>query len=166
MEETSKVVSSYFIKKSHRMDKMEEELSRLRESLDRQRKEEQARSVEINCLQGLFAQANSEKEKLQAALNNVNSQLKGKEATRNVAQKELQEKEQEVQQLKVASRYATQIQAQLWEEFRLKEEYTQYLSNVQVTLSEEREKFETTTREMQSSLEKTKKELQNVKGLL
>lgn len=35
MEETLKVVSSDFIKKRHHLDKMQEELSRLRESLDR-----------------------------------------------------------------------------------------------------------------------------------
>lgn len=74
--------------------------------------------------------------------------MKGKEEKRNVALKELQEKEQEVQQLKAASKNGTQIQALLLEEIHLKEEYAQYLSNVHVTLSKEREKFETTTHEM------------------
>lgn len=77
MEETSKVVSSDFIKKSCRLDKIQAELIDFKESLDTQRKEDKDRSVEINRLQGLLTQANSEKGKLQSTLNNVSSQLKG-----------------------------------------------------------------------------------------
>lgn len=50
MEETLKAVSSDFIKKSHRLDKMQADLSRLRESFDHQRKEDKARSAKINRL--------------------------------------------------------------------------------------------------------------------
>lgn len=80
-------------------------------------------------MQGLLTQANSRKGKMQSALNNVSSQLKGQEATRCVALKELQEKDQEIQQLKATSRDATQIQAQLREEICLKEEYARQLSD-------------------------------------
>lgn len=50
MEETSKAVSLDFIKKSCHLDKMQVDLSHLRESSKRQRKENKARSAEINCL--------------------------------------------------------------------------------------------------------------------
>lgn len=82
------------------------------------------------------------KGKLQDTLNNVSSQLKGQETTRNVALKELQEKDQEIQQLKAASRDATQVQAQLREEIRLKEEYARQLNDAQVMLLEEKARFE------------------------
>lgn len=73
MEETSKAVSLDFIKKIHRLEKMQEENVNLQESLAQQRKQDKAQSVEINHLQGLLTQANLEKGKLHAALNNVSS---------------------------------------------------------------------------------------------
>lgn len=59
----------------------------------------------------------------------MSSQLKGQETTRSVALKQLQEKDQEIQQLKAASRDVTQMHAQLREEIHLKEEYAQHLSD-------------------------------------
>lgn len=50
MQETLKAVSSDFIKKSHRLEKMQAENVNLRESLAQQRKEDKARNAEINCL--------------------------------------------------------------------------------------------------------------------
>lgn len=64
MEEMSKAMSLYFIKKSHCLEKMQAKNVSLTESLDKQRKEDRARNVEINLLQGLLTQANSEKGKL------------------------------------------------------------------------------------------------------
>lgn len=89
MEETSKVVSMDFIKKSCHLEKIQVENANLWESLTQQRKEDKARSLEINHLQSLLAQANSEKGKLQSTFNSVSSQLKCQDATRNVALKEL-----------------------------------------------------------------------------
>lgn len=73
MEETSKVVSSDFIKKRHCLEKIQVENINLRESLIQQRKEDKAQSSEINRLQNLLAQANSEKGKLVSSFNNVSS---------------------------------------------------------------------------------------------
>lgn len=44
---------------------------------------------------------------------------------RNVALKDLQEKDSEIHQLKAVSRDVTQVQVQLCEEIHLKEDYTQ-----------------------------------------
>lgn len=64
MEETSKAVSTDFIKKSHHLEKIQVENASLWDSLTQQRKEDKARSSEINHLQSLLAQANSEIGKL------------------------------------------------------------------------------------------------------
>lgn len=166
MEETSKAISSDFIKKSHHLEKAQEENAKLQEFITHQRREHKARSVEINRLQGLLTQVNTEKGKLQSALNNVSSQLKGQETTRNVALKELQERDQEIQQLKAVSRDATLIQAQLREEIRLKGEYAQQLSDTQVMLSEGKSKFEAKLHEKEASLELAEKKLQDMEFLL
>lgn len=50
MEETLKVVSSDFIKKSHCLEKMKEKFIHLKEYLDHHRKGDKSRSVEINRL--------------------------------------------------------------------------------------------------------------------
>lgn len=50
MEETLKVMSTDFIKKSHHLEKMQAENVNLRESLAQRRKEENARNAEINRL--------------------------------------------------------------------------------------------------------------------
>lgn len=50
MEETSKAISSDFIKKSHRLEKMQVENAKLQESLTHQRKEDKALRVKINRL--------------------------------------------------------------------------------------------------------------------
>lgn len=47
MEETSKAISSDFIKKSHHLEKIQVENANLWESLTQQRKEDKARSSEI-----------------------------------------------------------------------------------------------------------------------
>lgn len=80
--------------------------------------------------------------------------------------KELQEKEKEIKQLKEDSRDATQVHTQLREEIRLQEEYARQLSDAQVTLSEEREKFETDVHEKRSSMEQVEKKFLDMEGLL
>lgn len=51
IKETSKAVSSYFIKKSRCLEKMQVENANLQESLAQQRKEDKAQNAKINCLQ-------------------------------------------------------------------------------------------------------------------
>lgn len=50
MEETSKSLSTYFIKKSRHLEKLQAENASLQDSLTQQRKEDKARSSEINHL--------------------------------------------------------------------------------------------------------------------
>lgn len=50
MEETSKVVSMDFIKKSHLLEKLQAENASLRDSLSQQKKEDKAHVSEINHL--------------------------------------------------------------------------------------------------------------------
>lgn len=54
MEETLKVVSSYFIRKTRHLEKIQAKNADLRESVTQQRKEDKARSSKINRLQGLL----------------------------------------------------------------------------------------------------------------
>lgn len=70
----------------------------------------------------------------------------------NVALKELQEKDQEIQWLKETSRDVTQVKAQLCEEIPLKEVYAWQLSDTQVILSEEKVRFETKLHEKDNSI--------------
>lgn len=89
---------------------------------------------------------------MQLAFNNVSSQLKGQEATRNVAQKELQEKDSVIYNLKATSRDVTQVQMQLREEILLKEGYARQLGEAQVSMSEDKMKFEAELEAKEASL--------------
>lgn len=72
---------------------------------------------------------------------------------RSVALKELPEKDLEIQQLRATSRDATQVQPQLHEEIRLKKEYIQQQSDVQVMILEEKARFKEQLHEMENNLE-------------
>lgn len=166
MEETSKAVSTDFIKKSRHLEKLQVENASLHDSLSQQRKEDKARVSEINRLQSLVAQENIEKRKLQSALNSVGSQLKGQEVTRNVALKEAQDKDSKIQWLKAASRDVTQVQMQLHEEILLKESYARQLSEAQVSQMDERMTFEAELKAKEASLEQSGKHVSELETLL
>lgn len=121
---------------------------------------------EINHLQSLLAQANTEKGKLQSALNSVGSQLKGQEGTRNAALKEAQDKDSEIQRLKVTSKDVAQVQMQLREEILLKEGYAHQLSEAQVSQTDERMTFEAELEAKEASLEQSNKHVSELETLL
>lgn len=166
MEETYKAVSTDFIKKSRHLKKLQVENASLCDSLSQQRKEDKAQVSEINCLQSLLAEANTEKGKLQWALNNVGSQLEGQEVTRNVALKESQDKDSKIRQLIATSRDVAQVQIQLREEILLKEGYAHQLSEAQVSQTDERMTFEVKLKAKEVSLEQFGKHVSELETLL
>lgn len=100
------------------------------------------------------------------ALSNISSQLKGQEATRNVALKELNEKDTKIQWLKVASRDVTQVQMQLCEEILLKEDYACQLSEAEVSQSEVKMNFEAELKERETSLRQSCERISDLDTLL
>lgn len=86
--------------------------------------------------------------------------------TRNVALKELQDKDSEIQRLKAASRDVAQVQMQLRKEILLKEGYAQQLSEAQVSRTDERTTFEAELKAKETSLEQSGKRVSELETLL
>ncbi|XP_059077900.1 uncharacterized protein LOC131072842 [Cryptomeria japonica] len=120
MEEILKAISSNFIKKSRCLEKTQAKNAKLRESLTQQRKEDKALRVEINQLQGLLTQANTEKGKLQSALNNLGTHLKESKSSFKAKSREnetsLELAEKKLQDVEVLLRQEKDDVAQLQQE--------------------------------------------------
>ncbi|XP_059070596.1 uncharacterized protein LOC131860229 [Cryptomeria japonica] len=103
MEESQKVVSSDYLKRTCRLEKITVELERIKATNEQLLKEGKARETEMTRLQSTILQEKSETNKLHNKLKIFEGQLRAEQSARNTVIKELYDKTQDLFRVQAAS---------------------------------------------------------------